>query len=147
LYGAIIDRIRRDNSLPIENEKPDLKPITRSVWSSVKKAIREIDAEKILKFAFLIQVDRVDKLIEQEEFGSLDEDGYKEILVLVAIGTALSKLELGQHFMRAAKLHTDWGKAPENRVAKEKAAASDPTESNFASLFWKGVRHDGTTVQ
>src|ERR1700738_4557708 len=34
LYGALIDQIRRDNDLPIEEKKPDTRPHMRSISAS-----------------------------------------------------------------------------------------------------------------
>jgi hypothetical protein len=142
LYEALIDQIRRDNNLPIEEKKPDVKPYTRRIWASVQKAIREIDAEKILKFAFLVQAERIDKLIEKEEAGQLDENGYKEVLVLVAIGAALGKHELGQYFMRAGKVWKDSSNPPIQKVATIKPAASEPTGSDTPLFFWEAAANE-----
>jgi hypothetical protein len=141
LYEALITQIRRDNDLPIEDDKPEVKPITRGIWASVKKAIRDIDAEKILKFAFLVQADRVEKLMEKEKSGQLKKDGYKEILALVAIGAALAKLEFGQHFMRAGKLHADSGTTSPKHIARKDPATSAQAGLDPDPFFWG--RRDG----
>jgi hypothetical protein len=137
LIESLVDQIRRDNYLPIQDKKSDSQPPTRSISTSLKIAIEEVEAEKILKFAFLAQCNRLEKLLTREEkTGVLEKNGYKEILVLVAIGAALGKLELGQYFMRAAKLYADSGTPPAKHVAKEQPADSKPTGSDPPLFFW-----------
>ena len=58
LVEALVDQVRRDNGIPIGEERPDLKPHMASIWSSVKKAIRKVDSEMILKVAFFAQAER-----------------------------------------------------------------------------------------
>src|ERR1700694_1115189 len=144
LVEALVDQVRRDNDIPVGEEKPDLKPNMARIWSSVKKAIREVDSEMIFKCAFLIQGDRVEKLIKFEEANDkLDKNGYKEILALKDIGDALRKFEVGEQVLRGGKSYNYGGeysrKSPEAHVATSQAPATD---SNTNSIVARVSRLD-----
>jgi hypothetical protein len=137
LYENLIDQIRRDHALPFEEKKSGTRPPMQRISTSVKIAIDEVEAEKILKFAFLVQADRVGELLKREaETGVLEKDGYKEILALVTVGAALGKVELGQQFMRAGKVYSDSRTAPAKHVAKTQAEASEPPHLDPDPFLW-----------
>src|ERR1022692_2004755 len=41
LVENLVEQVRRDNDIPVGEEKPDLKPHMARIWSSVKKAVRQ----------------------------------------------------------------------------------------------------------
>ena len=126
LYEALIDQIRRDNDLPIEEKKSDSRPHMRRISTSVKIAIGEVEAEKVLKYAFLSQSDRIENLIKKEnKTGVIDKNGYKEVQVILDIGVALAKLEFGQYLIRAGKVSAGSGGPSTLPTAHEKLATSD----------------------
>ena len=138
LCKSIVDQIRRDNDLPIEGKKSDSQLTMRRISTSVKIAIGEVEAEMVLKYAFLSQADRIENLIKKEnKTGVLDKNGYKEVMVLADIGAALAKLEFGQQIVRAGKVYADSGRPPAKHVATKQPATSEPTESDPPLFFWE----------
>jgi hypothetical protein len=73
----------------------------REVWKHVEQAGDDLTAEKILKYAFLIQQQRVDELrATEKKLGIIMPFGHREITTLIRIGEALSKCESGANTMR-----------------------------------------------
>jgi hypothetical protein len=144
LVQDVVDQIRRDNDIPVGEEKPDLKPHMASIWSSVKKAIRKVDSEMILKVAFFAQAERLEKLLKKEDAeGQLDKEGYKEILALKDIGDALRKFEVGEQMLRGGKSHAYGGEY--TSLAANVATTTppvSPTDSNNNSLLARVSRLD-----
>jgi hypothetical protein len=73
----------------------------REVWKHVEQAGDDLTSERILKYAFLIQQERVDELrATEKKLGTLMPFGHREITALTRIGEALGKLQLGEALMR-----------------------------------------------
>ncbi len=141
---AIVDQVRQENE--IRTEEPDFKPQGKLVWNSVLRAIQQLDSERELKVCFMLQMDRVEKLITKENLaGALDENGYKEILALKDIAAETRKFEVGEQVMRGGKSYAYGGqysrKAPEAHVATSQAPA-EATDSNTNSLVARVSRLD-----
>ena len=139
LCAVLLDQMRRDNDLPIEDQAPSPKPVERGLLASMKRAAREINAEEVIKLACLQQADRIELLLAREQkSGVLEKNGYKEMLILVKVGVALAKQELGQNFMRAARLYNN-----SEKPATQKAIAIEPETSD--STKWSPYRCETTT--
>jgi hypothetical protein len=75
------------------------------IRKSVSKAVRTLDAMTLLKYSFMAQKKRVDRLLSVEEKIQMNvKDGYKEILVLKSIAAEIAKLELGNLLIRQKEL-------------------------------------------
>jgi hypothetical protein len=69
----------------------------RKLWRLVEKAVKELDSEKMLKYVFVIQQRRVEKILGLEEkTGLLLPDGHKNVAILKSIAAEVRKLELGE---------------------------------------------------
>jgi hypothetical protein len=118
------------------------------ISNSVKKSIRQIDAEMVLKCAFLVQADRIEKLIQnEEETGVLAECGYREVLAMKDIGDALRKLEVGEQVTRGGTSRPYAGKRSSknmepNVVSTSASAADQRLDLNDNSLLARVSRLD-----
>ena len=71
-----------------------LTTTARKIWKQVDETMDEITAEKVLKFAFFIQQERVENVVALEKKLNLTlPNGYKDVDVLRKIGEALTKNE------------------------------------------------------
>lgn len=68
----------------------------RKLWRSIKKASKELDAETMLKYCFIVQMRRVEKLLKLEEkTGLLLPQGYKELAVARNMAAVMRRYEVG----------------------------------------------------
>jgi hypothetical protein len=78
----------------------------RQVWRHVEGALASLNAEQVLKFAFLRHVERLEKIIAAEDalpamMRIMQADvGTRVIKELREIGDSLRKLEIGEEWMR-----------------------------------------------
>lgn len=80
----------------------------RPVWKELHRAVKDVDAECALKYAFVIQERRVQEIMATEKkMGILMPHSSKEILVLLKIATALRKLEMDKHSLKTAKVERE----------------------------------------
>src|ERR1700680_2602206 len=135
LVENMIEHLRRDNDippapLPSETEKREIKPRVGRVWNAVLRAIREIDCEKTLKCAVVLQLDHIEEILErQERENKLDENWHKEILVLKDLGDVLRKFEVGEQVLRRGKPYAS--KNPQGpHTATTSAPAADQSKVN-----------------
>jgi len=76
------------------------KPASQ-VSRHVDKALKQIDAEHALKCACHSQIERVERLMEQEKkLQLLMPNGHKEIRALVKIADSLHEIEVGKKWLR-----------------------------------------------
>jgi hypothetical protein len=76
------------------------KPASQ-VSRHVNKALKQIDAEQALKCAWYSQIERVERLMEQEKkLQLLIPNGHKEIGALVKIADSLHEIEVGKKWLR-----------------------------------------------
>lgn len=69
----------------------------RRLWRQIAKATKELNAEMMLKCLFVIQMDRVEKMLELEtKMGLLLPEGYKDLAVLAKIAAEVRKYEVGE---------------------------------------------------
>lgn len=102
----------------------------RPIWSEVKKAVRDLDAETILKYCFLIQQARVHTLLELEEkMNLLMPHGYKEIDVLMKIAAEIRKYEAGEQRVKRN------GKLPVEGVTDYRPSPDEPWVSDRRKKF------------
>jgi hypothetical protein len=67
----------------------------------VNKALKQIDAERALKYAYYSQIERVERLIEHErKLQFLIPNGYKELEALRQIGDSIHEIEVGKKWLR-----------------------------------------------
>lgn len=133
LVEEVIDQVRRDNYIQPEPDGPELKPKMSSVWHSVKRAIRQVDSEMVLKCAFLVHADRIERLIKKEEAeDKLDENGYKEILAMKDIGAELRKFEVGEQMLRGGKSYNYGGEYSRKPAELHAATTTPPLASGSA---------------
>lgn len=130
LVTQAMEQISRDNNISSEQiDGPELKIRMTRIWTAIRKAINVVDSERILKAAFLVQADRVEKLMEMEEAaGNLNENGYKEILVLKDIGAELRKFEVGEQMLRGGKSHAYGGEFSRTPPQAHNATTSAPVD-------------------
>jgi hypothetical protein len=70
------------------------------IKEQVTEAVKAIDSEQMLKHCFVIQMTRVQRMLEQEEkFGILFPHGHKNILALAKIASQLRRHEVGERRM------------------------------------------------
>jgi hypothetical protein len=107
-YSAWMEELDKQKVAMTEID-PVAEP-ARSIWPEVTKAVRELDAEAMLKYCFLIQQVRVQAMLELEEkMNLLMPHGYKEVAVLMKIAAEVRKYEVGEQRMKGN------GKAPDTR--------------------------------
>ena len=82
-------------------------PSAHEVWNDIDQALQLIKSEKVLKYAFLRQQARVEKILAAEDSNTIpmvrlmqSEAGTKAINSLKGIGEAIRKLEIGEEWMR-----------------------------------------------
>jgi hypothetical protein len=93
---AVYAEVERQKQAVIHGNAATVQPV-KKIWNVVTKAVQELDAEMALKYAFMVQVARVEMLRELEiKDPSLifNDEGQNEIAVLKEIGAELAKLEL-----------------------------------------------------
>jgi hypothetical protein len=93
---AVQAEFERQKDAVIQGNATAVQPV-KKIWNVVTRAVQELDAEMALKYAFMVQVARVEMLRELEiKDPSLifNDDGQNEIAVLKEIGAELAKLEL-----------------------------------------------------
>jgi hypothetical protein len=134
LVAQTMEQISRDNNIPSEQiDGPELKIRMTRIWTAIRKAINVVDSERILKAAFLVQADRVEKLMEMEENqGTLIEFGFREILVLKDIGAELRKFEVGEQMLRGGKSHAYGGEFDRKPPDLHSATTSAPVDRTVA---------------
>lgn len=73
---------------------------------TVDKALREVEAIDLLKYAFLRQEERVHemRLLEARTQGMLIPNGYKEIELLKTIADSIAKINMGTEILRGKRL-------------------------------------------
>jgi hypothetical protein len=119
-YQALMEEVKRQQEV-IADESVGLP-----VWSVVKKAARELDAETMLKYCFVIQMERVEAMLEPEEkMNLLMPQGYKEVAVLLDIAAEIRKYELGKEWMTGRKSAADSNQRPNGTPPNEKAVEAD----------------------
>jgi hypothetical protein len=97
-YQAVMKDLEQQQKAIVDDPVPRS---ARSTWSAVKKAQRDLEAETILKSCFVIQLERVERLLEMErKLNLLLPGGYKEVRVLTKIAVAIAEYEIGQLRMR-----------------------------------------------
>ncbi len=91
----------------LEKEKvatTELDPVVetaRPIWSEVKKAARDLDAETMLKYCFVIQQARLQAMLALEgKLNLLVPHGYKEVGVLVKIAAEIRQYEASEQRMK-----------------------------------------------
>lgn len=73
----------------------------RRLWRLVEKAAKQLNAETMLKYCFVIQQRRVEEMVAiEQKMGMLIPDGYKNVAVLKDIAAEVLKHKLGQLAMR-----------------------------------------------
>ena len=71
------------------------------VWKQVEQVEDDLTAEKILKFAFMVQRERITELRAiEKKLGMPMHFGHRDVAALARIGEALAKLQLGEALMR-----------------------------------------------
>jgi hypothetical protein len=71
------------------------------VSRQVNKALKQIDAERALRSAIYRQVERLERLSEQEEkLPFLIPNGHKEIAAMGKLAESLHEIELGKEWLR-----------------------------------------------
>jgi hypothetical protein len=96
----IISKFGKEREDQLALEALQRKPI-EEIKRVVSRAMSELDAMMILKFAFLIQKERVDEMRELEKKIKMPmKGGYKEIEVMKSIGAEIAKIEMGNTLMR-----------------------------------------------
>jgi hypothetical protein len=91
-----------------ESQLRDAMPASaQQVWKHVEEVFQLIKAEKILKYAFLRQQERFEKILAAENQNTIpmvrlmqSDAGTKAMIVLKDIGEAIGKLEIGEEWMR-----------------------------------------------
>jgi hypothetical protein len=81
--------------------------VTDDITKLVDKAVRSIDSGTMLKYTFMVQKDRVKRLLalESSANGMLHPNGYREIDVLKSIAEAVRKFEVGEEIIRNRNLY------------------------------------------
>jgi hypothetical protein len=128
---AIIDEVRA------QADAYDV-PLTengRKLLRLVEKAAKELNAEIMLKYLFVIQERRVDKLLELEEkMGLLLPEGYKELAVLTKIATEVRKHEVGNLCMNCQRHKASNGIDPRGQLPHDQTSEFAPREREFKEL-------------
>jgi hypothetical protein len=94
--GAVRAEFERQKTAALSGDAETIQP-AKKIWNVVTKAVRELDAETALRYAFVTQVARVEMMREMEKNDPsliLSDNGHNQIAVLRAIGAELVKLEL-----------------------------------------------------
>jgi hypothetical protein len=157
--GALAKRVRR---IVVRHERVDVRPLesdavleevewqmdalvampeaipktARKAWQQARKSLKNLDAETILKYAFVRQVARVAKMVEVEQkLGILLPEWNKNIDSLIAIGDALRKLEVGQAWMKGTDGEMPYGDpGPGERLPRREPVEPDSVEMQFNEL-------------
>lgn len=67
----------------------------------MKKTARQLDSESMLKHCYVIQLSRVQQMLEFEQKTKfLMPDGHKNLVVLKDIAAEIRKLEIGEQWMK-----------------------------------------------
>lgn len=84
-----------------QEEVDPLSEKAKPVWDKVQKAADKVDAATALRYAFMVQLGRVQRLLEiEEKLGMLMPTGYRDIAELREIGAELRKIEIGEQWLR-----------------------------------------------
>ncbi len=86
----------------MENEDADPIPqAARKVWELVKQNVKSLNAEVAIKYAFVVQQARVEKIVAQEnKLGLLMPDaGTRAIVALKDIISEMRKYEIGERYL------------------------------------------------
>jgi hypothetical protein len=107
----------------------------RKLWRLVEKAAKELNAEIILKYLFVVQERRVDKLLELEKkMGLLLPEGYKELAVLTKIAAEIRKYEVGNLCMNCQRHKAPNGVDPRGPLPHDQTSEIAPREREFKEL-------------
>lgn len=126
LVEQVVELVRRDNDL----EPIKLRPYTQRTYCAMKRAIRELNCEKMIKVAFMHAMDRLEDMHDQEQkSGERDKDGYKELLVIKDLAETLRKFEADEQGLRGGKSYAYGGEferkkeepVPEVTISKNNA--------------------------
>jgi hypothetical protein len=94
-YTALMEELESQKVATAEADS--VAETTRPIWSGVKKAARDLDAETMLKYCFLIQQRRVQAMLEfEEKINLLIPQGHKEVAVLMEIAAEVRTYEVGE---------------------------------------------------
>jgi hypothetical protein len=100
-YRLVMDEVRRQQEVIADVPAPNP---AGPIWSVVKKAARELDAETMLRYCFAVQLERVEALVEFERKMKLvTPRGHKEIRVLAKIASEIQKCEIGKLLVKGHK--------------------------------------------
>ena len=96
---AIIERVEsRVADLLCKDVVPDT---VKDIWVKTEKTLRLLTSEQMLKVLYYRQLQRLERIIALEEkMGTAFENTHREVEKLTNLATAVSKLELGQQFLR-----------------------------------------------
>jgi len=99
------------------------------VWRHVDKTLKQIDAEHILKYACVRQMERVEKLMELEEkLLFLTPNGYKEIDALRQIADSIRKIEVGEQLLRGRGGNMPFAALPPEASIEAPSDIEEPRE-------------------
>jgi hypothetical protein len=99
-FQAVMEEVERQTDALIA--MPEAIPMAaREVWQQVKKTVKQMDSESMLKHCYVIQLGRVQRMLDVEaESGVLMREGYKNIAVLKEIADSVRKHEIGEEWTR-----------------------------------------------
>jgi hypothetical protein len=99
-YQAVIEEVERQADALVA--MPEAIPkAAREVWQQVKRTVKELDSETMLKHCYVIQLGRVQQMWEfEQKTKTLTPHGYKNIAVLKEIADSVRKLEIGEQWMK-----------------------------------------------
>jgi len=94
--ATVADIKEVQNIIEEEVAEMPLSPQGLALFKQVQKAMKTLHAENMLKFSFVIQQQRVQRLLNMENVtGVLARDGYKEIETLANLSAQVLRFELG----------------------------------------------------
>ncbi|MFY9532139.1 MAG: hypothetical protein WBC04_19750 [Candidatus Acidiferrales bacterium] len=100
LDGVVVRELLRQAEVLAPDEDP-VDPAARKLWKEVEKAARELRAETMLKYCFVVQQRRVNMMVEMEQkLRMLVPSGERNLEVLREIAADVRKFEVGEQWMR-----------------------------------------------
>lgn len=132
-----------------DETSPKTKPgqsVSKRVKLAVTRAIEDLKAERMLRYAWVIQQRRVDKMLDEEgSTGILSPRGHREITALTKIAVALMQHDFGIKLMSQKgggipNFRTDAMLSKKEPVADPPAQPSEEECQRLAQEFFDAIR-------
>ncbi len=99
-FRLVLREMEKQKGAVIDDDPP-MSKAAKKVLKEVSDAVKKLDAETMLKYAYMVQQGRVEMLLKMEnQMNLLMPDGWKNIAVLKDIAAEVRKCEVGEQWMR-----------------------------------------------